>query len=125
MARLRNSRSIEGSRGLRRLTGQKADPPWEVKFTLLGSGQEEMRAGLGWRSVLISSHTLTFSQPSGGSLWKQQLLLGPGEQEISRGREGSASFWEQNEDRRQVSAPSVNPCTSRGVSSELGGEVVM
>lgn len=49
-ARLRNSRSMEGSRGLRRLTGQKAEPPWGVKFTLLGSGQEEMRAGLScWR----------------------------------------------------------------------------
>lgn len=51
-ARLRNSRSMEGSRGLRRLTGQKAEPPWGVKFTLLGSGQEEMRAGLSWCRVL-------------------------------------------------------------------------
>lgn len=46
-ARLRKSRSMEGSRGFRRLTGQKAEPPWGVKFTLLGSGHEEMRAGLG------------------------------------------------------------------------------
>ena len=51
-ARLRNNRSMEGRRGFRRLTGQKAEPPWGVKFTLLGSGQEEMRAGLGWRGVL-------------------------------------------------------------------------
>lgn len=45
-ARLRSNSSTEGSRGLRRLTGQKAEPPWGVKFTLLGSGQEETRAGL-------------------------------------------------------------------------------
>lgn len=50
--RLRNNRSMEGSRGLRRLTGQKAEPPWGVKFTLLGSGQEEMRVGFSWRRVL-------------------------------------------------------------------------
>lgn len=58
---------------------------------------------------LVSSHTRTFSQPSGGSLWKQQLLLGPGEEEMSRGRERSASIWEENGDRRDVSALSVNP----------------
>lgn len=52
IARLRNNRSMEGSSGLGRLTGQKAEPPWGVKFTLLGSGQEEMRAGLSWCSVL-------------------------------------------------------------------------
>lgn len=52
MVRLRNNRSMEGSSGLRRLTGQKADPPCGVKFTLLGSGQEEMRAGLSWCGVL-------------------------------------------------------------------------
>lgn len=52
MVRLRNNRSMEGSRGLRRLTGQKAEPPWGVKFTLLGSGQDEMRAGLSWWGVL-------------------------------------------------------------------------
>lgn len=46
--RLRNNRSMEGSRGFRRLTGQKAEPPWGVKFTLFGSGQEEMRVGLFW-----------------------------------------------------------------------------
>lgn len=109
-ARLRNNRSMEGSSGLRRLTGQKAEPPWGVKFTLLGSGQEEMmRAGLGWCGVLVSSQTRTFSQPSGGSLWKQQLLLGPGEDDIGRGREGSASFWEENGDRRRISAPSIKP----------------
>lgn len=51
-ARLRSNRSTEGSRGLRRLTGQKAEPPWGVKFTLLRSGQEEMRAGLGWCGAL-------------------------------------------------------------------------
>lgn len=50
--RLQNNRSMEGSRGLRRLTGQKAEPPWGLKFTLLGSGQEEMRAGLSWCGVL-------------------------------------------------------------------------
>lgn len=50
--RLRNNRSMEGSNGLRRLTGQKAEPPWGVKFTLLGSGQEEMKAGLSWSGVL-------------------------------------------------------------------------
>lgn len=48
MVRLRNNASMEGSRGLRRLTGQKAEPPWGVKFTLLGSGQEEIKAGLSW-----------------------------------------------------------------------------
>lgn len=52
IARLQNNRSIEGKRGLRRLTGQKAEPPWGVKFTLLGSGQEEMRAGWGRRGAL-------------------------------------------------------------------------
>ncbi|TNN46757.1 hypothetical protein EYF80_043042 [Liparis tanakae] len=51
-ARLRNNRSMEGCRGCRRLTGQKAEPPWGLKFTLLGSGQEERRAGLGWRGAL-------------------------------------------------------------------------
>lgn len=50
--RPRNNRSMEGSRGLRRLTGQKAEPPWGVKFTLLGSGQEEMKAGLSCCGVL-------------------------------------------------------------------------
>lgn len=124
-ARLRNNRSMEGSSGLRRLTGQKAEPPWGVKFTLLGSGQEEMRAGFGWRGVLVSSQTLTFSQPSGGSLWKQQLLLGPGEDDISRGRDRSASLWEKG-DRRHISALSVKPwCGSRGASSELGGVMEM
>lgn len=48
MVRLRNNAFMEGSRGLRRLTGQKAEPPWGVKFTLLGSGQEEIKAGLSW-----------------------------------------------------------------------------
>lgn len=107
-ARLQNKRSIEGNKGLRRLTGQKAEPPWEVKFTLLGSGQEEMRAGLGWCAALVSSHTLTFSQPSGGSLWKQQLLFSPGEEEISRGRDRSASLWEEKGDRKDVSVLSIN-----------------
>lgn len=51
-ARLRNNRSMEGSSGFRRLTGQKAEPPWGVKLTLLGSGQEEMRAGFCSRGVL-------------------------------------------------------------------------
>lgn len=51
-ARLRNSRSIEGRRGLRRLTGQNAEPPWGVKFILLGSGQEEMTAGFSFWIVL-------------------------------------------------------------------------
>lgn len=51
-ARLRNNRSMEGRRGLRRLTGQKAEPPWGVKFILLGSGQEEMTAGLSFCIVL-------------------------------------------------------------------------
>lgn len=51
-ARLRNSRSIEGSRGLRRLTGQKAEPPWGVKFTLFGSGHEETGVGLDWSGAL-------------------------------------------------------------------------
>lgn len=50
--RLRNNRSIEGSSGLRRLTGQKAEPPWVVKLTLLGSGQEEIRAGFCSRGTL-------------------------------------------------------------------------
>lgn len=62
---------------------------------------------------LVSSQTRTFSQPSGGSLWKQQLLLGPGEEEMSKGRERSASLWEENGDRRHVSAPSVNPENNR------------
>lgn len=125
-ARLRNSRSMEGSNGFKRLTGQKAEPPWGVKFTLLGSGQEEMRAGLGRCGALISSQTLTFSQPSGGSLWKQQLLLGPGEDDISRGMERSASFWDENGDRRHISVPSVKPWCSSGVtSSETVGDVEM
>lgn len=51
-ARLRNNRSIEGRRGLRRLTGQNAEPPWGVKFILLGSGQEEMTAGFSFCIVL-------------------------------------------------------------------------
>lgn len=38
--RPRNNKSMEGRRGFRRLTGQKAEPPCGVKFTLLGSGQE-------------------------------------------------------------------------------------
>lgn len=124
--RLRNNSSIEGSSGLRRLTGQKAEPPWGVKLTLLGSGQEEMRAGLGLRGVLISSLARTLSQPSGGSLWKQQLLFGPGEEEMCRGSRSSASFWEDNGDRRHNSALSVNPwCRSRGASAELDWEVQM
>lgn len=123
-ARLRSNRSMEGSRGLSRLTGQKAEPPWGVKFTLLGSGQEEMKAGLGWRGALVSSHTRTFSQPSGGSLWKQQLLLGRGEEESSRGSERSASLWEEHGDRRHISALSSTPRSkSTGRSSESGGEV--
>lgn len=51
-ARLRNSRSMEGRRGLRRLTGQKAEPPWGVKFIFFGSGQEEMTAGFSFWIVL-------------------------------------------------------------------------
>lgn len=51
-ARLRNNRSIEGRRGSRRLTGQNAEPPWGVKFILLGSGQEEMTAGFSFCIVL-------------------------------------------------------------------------
>lgn len=51
-ARLRNNRSMEGRRGFKRLTGQKAEPPWGVKFILLGSGQEEMTAGLSFCIVL-------------------------------------------------------------------------
>lgn len=50
--RLRNNMSMEGSKGFRRLTGQKAEPPWGVKFTLLGSGQEEIKAGLSLSGVL-------------------------------------------------------------------------
>lgn len=43
--RPRKSRSMEGRRGLRRLTGQKAEPPCGVKLTLLGSGQDGCRRG--------------------------------------------------------------------------------
>lgn len=50
--RLRNNMSMEGSKGFRRLTGQKAEPPWGVKFTLLGSGQEEIKAGFSLSGVL-------------------------------------------------------------------------
>lgn len=50
--RLRNNMSMEGSKGFRRLTGQKAEPPWGVKFTLFGSGQEEIKAGLSLSGVL-------------------------------------------------------------------------
>lgn len=57
---------------------------------------------------LVSSQTRIFSQPSGGSLWKQQLLLGPGEEEISRGGGASVSFWEENGDRGHISALSTN-----------------
>lgn len=53
------------------------------------------------KTYLSSSQTLTFSQPSGGSLWKQQLLLRPGDEEISGGR--SASFWEDSGDKRHIS----------------------
>lgn len=57
--RLRNRMSMEGRRGLSRLTGQKAEPPWVVKFTLLGSGQDERkeawprRGELGEREGLV------------------------------------------------------------------------
>lgn len=51
-ARLRNNRSMEGRRGLSRLTGQNAEPPWGVKLILLGSGQEEMTAGFSFCTVL-------------------------------------------------------------------------
>lgn len=50
--RLRNNMSMEGSKGFRRLTGQKAEPPWGVKFTLLGSGQDEIKAGMTLGGVL-------------------------------------------------------------------------
>lgn len=60
MVRLRNSASMEGSRGLRRLTGQKAEPPWGVKFTLLGSGQEEIKAGLSWCEELEEEKKKSF-----------------------------------------------------------------
>lgn len=46
--RPRKRRSMEGSRGFRRLTGQKAEPPWGVKLTLLGSGQDGWRTGSSW-----------------------------------------------------------------------------
>lgn len=118
--RLRNNMSMEGSKGFRRLTGQKAEPPWGVKFTLLGSGQEEIKAGFSLSGVLVSSQTRTFSQPSGGSLWKQQLLLGPGEDDIST--EVSPSLWEENGDWRHVSTLPIDPwCMSSGASSEVCG----
>lgn len=66
------------------------------------------------RSYLVSSHTRTFSQPSGGSLWKQQLLLGPGEDEMSRGSERSASVWQGKGDRTHTSALSVTPENKEG-----------
>ena len=36
--RPRKRRSIEGRRGLRRLTGQKAEPPWGGEVDLVGVG---------------------------------------------------------------------------------------
>lgn len=67
-ARLRNSRSMDGSRGLSRLTGQNAEPPWGVKFTLLGSGQEERRSE-DWARC--------------GKLWERKgQLLGAGSQTV-------------------------------------------
>lgn len=50
--RPRKRRSMEGRRGFRRLTGQKAEPPWGVKLTLLGSGQDGWRRGSSWQADL-------------------------------------------------------------------------
>lgn len=50
--RPRKRRSMEGRRGFRRLTGQKAEPPWGVKLTLLGSGQDGWRKGSSWQADL-------------------------------------------------------------------------
>lgn len=50
--RPRKRRSMEGSRGFRRLTGQKAEPPWGVKLTLLGSGQDGWRRVSSWQADL-------------------------------------------------------------------------
>lgn len=50
--RPRKRRSMEGRRGFRRLTGQKAEPPWGVKLTLLGSGQDAWRRGSSWQAAL-------------------------------------------------------------------------
>lgn len=50
--RPRKRRSMEGRRGFRRLTGQKAEPPWGVKLTLLGSGQDGWRRDSSWQEDL-------------------------------------------------------------------------
>lgn len=43
---------------------------------------------------------------------------------MSKGREWSASFWEESGDRRHISALSIKPWwIFGGASSELGGEV--
>lgn len=106
--RPRKRRSMEGSRGFRRLTGQKAEPPCGVKLTLFGSGQDGWRRGSSWHADLeikkgfiiktlpptqshshvspsvpyeVSSQTWMRSQPSGGSRWKEKVLFGRGEDE--------------------------------------------
>lgn len=58
---------------------------------------------------LVSSQTLTFSQPSGGSLWKQQLLFGPGDEDISSGMENSASLCEDKGDETDNPPPALRP----------------
>lgn len=50
--RPRKSRSMEGRRGFRRLTGQKAEPPCGVKLTLLGSGQDGCSEASSWQQDL-------------------------------------------------------------------------
>lgn len=50
--RPRKSRSMDGRRGFRRLTGQKAEPPWGVKLTLLGSGQDGCSKASSWQQDL-------------------------------------------------------------------------
>lgn len=56
-----------GSKGFRMLTRQKAEPMLGMKLTLLRSGHKKRGRSCGGL-VMVSSDTLTFSQPSGGSL---------------------------------------------------------
>lgn len=86
---------------------------------MFGSGQEETRGGLGCCGDFTSSQAVTFSQPSGGSLRKQQLVLGSGEEFGSAG--SSPSLWRERGNWKPTSVPSPEACCwSGGASTKRG-----
>ena len=80
---------MEGSRGLRRLTGQKAEPPWGVKLTLLGSGQLACATGSPVDADLVTEG------------WRESGSRRSGEREGEGEKEGERREGEGERRRRE------------------------